>query len=250
MSSSRRLVCAFVLVLAVTVDADRSALKTVMLLNSNEAEGSKQISQQQKASQIASMVGTKVLNHLKSIRINKDIHAPAKIVAHLPVQNEAISKFATNALLSSSVLPAIKSAAPRDAKLAEDPNPQLADLQDSSDIKQHTSTIAAKLHAVHQKALALKHLADKADTDESENTVEAKNSAHALQILPMILPPIGIIFLGVITYSVVTIRKWQKIPSMPTQGRMDIEAVRASAERAGGKQYEHKEMKHASAAVR
>ena len=91
---------------------------------------------------------------------------------------------------------------------------------------------------------------DRAICSETDNSEEAKNSAHALQILPFILPPIGIIFLGVITYSVIRIRNWQKIPSMPTQGRMDIEAVRASAERAGGKAFEHQEMKHASASIR
>jgi hypothetical protein len=86
-----------------------------------------------------------------------------------------------------------------------------------------------------------------ADTDNSE---EAKNSAHAMNILPFLLPPIGIIFLATISYAVVTIRNWQKIPSMPTQGRMDIEAVRASAQQAGGRTYEQREMKHASAALR
>jgi hypothetical protein len=118
-----------VLVSAVAVNADRSTFRDTMLLDSTEAEGllrSKQMNQQQIASQKASLVGTKVLNHLKSIRINKDAHAPEalKTAVHKPEIDPA-----TNALLSSKVHPFIKSAAPRDAKLAEDPNPLLDGMQ-------------------------------------------------------------------------------------------------------------------------
>ena len=38
-------------------------------------------------------------------------------------------------------------------------------------------------------------------------------------------PEQGLTLLVVITFAVVSIRKWQKIPSMPTQGRMDIKDV-------------------------
>jgi len=172
-----------------------------------------------------------VLDHLKSIRIAKASEPQSSEPTNAPMAKPSVSKLL----------------APRDAKLAEELAPQLPSVQEAPVTKSLIGSISSKLHAAHQKALALKHIAEKADIDNSE---EAKNSAHALQLLPFILPPIGIIFLGVITYSVIRIRNWQKIPSMPTHGRLDIEAVRESAERAGGKAYEHREMKHATAVVR
>ena len=39
------------------------------------------------------------------------------------------------------------------------------------------------------------------------------------QVLPFILPPVGLVVLGSIAYAVISIRNWQKIPSMPMQVR-------------------------------
>ena len=54
----------------------------------------------------------------------------------------------------------------------------------------------------------------------------------------------GLTLLGAITYGVVSIRKWQKIPSMPMHGRMDIKDVQASARQAGPER-EAVQMSHA-----
>jgi len=95
--------------------------------------------------------------------------------------------------------------------------------------QQHMS---AKFNRVHSKQAAKERLGQKAQTYASE---EVKSAADATSWMPFVLPPLGLMLLGGITFGVVTIRKWQKIPSMPTQGRMDIKDVQASAKQMGHK---------------
>mmetsp|Transcript_50652 Transcript_50652/g.101135 ORF Transcript_50652/g.101135 Transcript_50652/m.101135 type:complete len:111 (+) Transcript_50652:393-725(+) len=90
--------------------------------------------------------------------------------------------------------------------------------------------MAARFQEVHQKAMAKSRLGLKAKTYSSPRD---KTVADTTAWMPFVLPPIGICLLGGIVFGVVSIRKWQKIPSMPQQGRMDIKDVQASARQAG-----------------
>lgn len=83
-------------------------------------------------------------------------------------------------------------------------------------------TMAARFNEVHNKAKAHERLGVKAQTFATENL---QGVHDATEWLPFVLPPLGLTLLGIITLGVVSIRKWQKIPSMPTQGRMDIKDV-------------------------
>lgn len=131
MFRSRNFLCVLTYALLCILEADaRRSSQAVSLLDSHEAEGrissgEAKMSQQQ----IASMVGTKIMNHLKSIRITKpaaeaNTHPTSETSFHSihPVVNSLLSK-ATN------VLPVLKSAAPRDAKLADDTDIQVSGIQ-------------------------------------------------------------------------------------------------------------------------
>ena len=89
-------------------------------------------------------------------------------------------------------------------------------------------TISKRFKAVHDKQLAKVRLGEKALIGTYASP-SAKNIHDSLEYLPFILPPAGLLLLGIVTFGVVTIRKQQKIPSMPTQGRLDIKDVQASA---------------------
>jgi len=89
-------------------------------------------------------------------------------------------------------------------------------------------TISARFKTVHDKQLAKIRLGEKALIGTYASP-SAKHIADSLEYLPFILPPAGLLLLAIVTYGVVTIRNKHKIPSMPTQGRLDIKDVRASA---------------------
>mmetsp|Transcript_2402 Transcript_2402/g.5320 ORF Transcript_2402/g.5320 Transcript_2402/m.5320 type:complete len:218 (+) Transcript_2402:66-719(+) len=107
-----------------------------------------------------------------------------------------------------------------------------------------SATAAAQYHvAHHKKQLAMKRLGMKASASATSETFQTqahatsstdKSNKDTASILPFLLPPIGLVILATITGLVVSIRRWQKIPSLPTQGRLDIKDVQASAARAGG----------------
>jgi len=104
-----------------------------------------------------------------------------------------------------------------------------------------SATMAAQYHAAHaKKQLAMKRLGVKATATETFQTQgkvsdsTGKDNRSTADMMPFLLPPIGLVILGTITGLVISIRKWQKIPSLPTQGRLDIKDVQASAARAGG----------------
>ena len=89
-------------------------------------------------------------------------------------------------------------------------------------------TISVRFKTVHDKQLAKIRLGEKALIGTYASP-SAKHIADSLEYLPFILPPAGLLLLAIVTYGVVTIRNKHKIPSMPTQGRLDIKDVRASA---------------------
>eukprot|EP00285_Hemiselmis_virescens_P001670 CAMPEP_0173417406 /NCGR_PEP_ID=MMETSP1356-20130122/85883_1 /TAXON_ID=77927 ORGANISM="Hemiselmis virescens, Strain PCC157" /NCGR_SAMPLE_ID=MMETSP1356 /ASSEMBLY_ACC=CAM_ASM_000847 /LENGTH=225 /DNA_ID=CAMNT_0014379733 /DNA_START=68 /DNA_END=745 /DNA_ORIENTATION=+ len=107
-----------------------------------------------------------------------------------------------------------------------------------------SATMAAQYNvAHHKKKLAMKRLSAKATETSQTFQTQAKASSssstdsenkNTASILPFLLPPIGLVILATITGLVISIRRWQKIPSLPTQGRLDIKDVQASAARAGG----------------
>lgn len=107
----------------------------------------------------------------------------------------------------------------------------------ASSTQEAQKNMAARFQEVHQKAIAKTRLGVKAETYA---TSRDKNVADTTAWMPFVLPPVGLCLLGGIVFGVISIRKWQKIPSMPTQGRMDIKDVQASARQAGGS---HREMK-------
>mmetsp|Transcript_78167 Transcript_78167/g.126761 ORF Transcript_78167/g.126761 Transcript_78167/m.126761 type:complete len:195 (+) Transcript_78167:263-847(+) len=90
------------------------------------------------------------------------------------------------------------------------------------------STISKRFSSVRSKQLAKVRLGEKALIGTYPSP-SAKNIHDSMEYLPFMLPPIGLALLGGVTFGVLTIRKWQKIPSMPTQGRLDIKDVQASA---------------------
>ena len=90
------------------------------------------------------------------------------------------------------------------------------------------ASIDKRFNSVHSKQLAKIRLGEKALIGTYPSP-SAKNIHDSMQYLPFILPPIGLFLLGGVTFGVVSIRKWQKIPNMPTQGRLDIKDVQASA---------------------
>jgi len=102
--------------------------------------------------------------------------------------------------------------------------------------QQHMS---AKFNKVHSKQAAKERLGQKAQTYASE---QVKSAAEATNWMPFVLPPLGLMLLGGISFGVVSIRKWQKIPSMPTQGRMDIKDVQASARQMNAQGGQSREM--------
>ena len=104
-----------------------------------------------------------------------------------------------------------------------------ASAKDLTALGDHTR-MAARFNEVHNKAKAHARLGVKAHTFATENLQRVHDS---MEWLPFVLPPVGLTLLAFITLAVVSIRKWQKIPSMPTQGRMDIKDVLASAKQAG-----------------
>ena len=81
------------------------------------------------------------------------------------------------------------------------------------DILKHPS-IVQRFNEVKKKAAAKTRLGIKAQTYASENV---KSASDATEWMPFVLPPLGLCLLGGIAFAVVSIRKWQKIPSMPTQ---------------------------------
>jgi len=107
-----------------------------------------------------------------------------------------------------------------------------------------SATAAAQYQvAHHKKQLAMKRLGVKASASATSETFQTqahatsstdKSNKDTASILPFLLPPIGLVILATITGLVISIRRWQKIPSLPTQGRLDIKDVQASAARAGG----------------
>merc|ERR1711865_1322400 len=90
------------------------------------------------------------------------------------------------------------------------------------------ATISKRFSSVRSKQLAKVRLGEKALIGTYPSP-SAKNIHDSMEYLPFFLPPIGLALLGIVTFSVLTIRKQQKIPSMPTQGRLDIKDVQASA---------------------
>lgn len=90
------------------------------------------------------------------------------------------------------------------------------------------ASIDRRFNSVRRKQLAKVRLGEKALIGTYPSPT-AKNIHDSMEYLPFMLPPIGLFLLGGVTFGVVTIRKWQKIPSMPTQGRLDIKDVQASA---------------------
>jgi len=136
----------------------------------------------------------------------------------------------------------------------------VAQSEAASSTQEAQKNMAARFQEVHQKAIAKTRLGVKAETYA---TSRDKNVADTTAWMPFVLPPVGLCLLGGellcantllascaailtpfnhagIVFGVISIRKWQKIPSMPTQGRMDIKDVQASARQAGGS---HREMK-------
>eukprot|EP00286_Rhodomonas_abbreviata_P021206 CAMPEP_0181310140 /NCGR_PEP_ID=MMETSP1101-20121128/12422_1 /TAXON_ID=46948 /ORGANISM="Rhodomonas abbreviata, Strain Caron Lab Isolate" /LENGTH=185 /DNA_ID=CAMNT_0023416739 /DNA_START=188 /DNA_END=745 /DNA_ORIENTATION=- len=120
-------------------------------------------------------------------------------------------------------------------------------VESAAETKARQQKMAARFQEVHQKALAKSRLGVKAE--ETFENVDVKKVKEATDWMPFVLPPIGLCLLAGITFGVISIRKWQKIPSMPQQGRMDIKDVQASARQAGTKadrqRGEQKEMKQA-----
>eukprot|EP00960_Hanusia_phi_P070926 767429-Hanusia_phi.AAC.9 len=109
------------------------------------------------------------------------------------------------------------------------------------DILKHPS-IVQRFNEVKKKAAAKTRLGIKAQTYSSENV---KSASDATEWMPFVLPPLGLCLLGGIGFAVVSIRKWQKIPSMPTQGRMDIKDIQESARQMNSGNKSSKEMKNA-----
>ena len=90
------------------------------------------------------------------------------------------------------------------------------------------ASITKRFNSVRNKNLAKIRLGEKALIGTYPSP-SAKNIHDSMEYLPFVLPPLGLLLLGGVTFGVVTIRKWQKIPHMPTQGRLDIKDVQASA---------------------
>lgn len=89
-------------------------------------------------------------------------------------------------------------------------------------------SMAKRFKQVHGQQLAKIRLGEKALIGTFPNP-SAKNVKDSLEWLPFVLPPLGLFLLGAVAFGVVTIRKQHKIPHMPTQGRLDIKDVQASA---------------------
>ena len=89
-------------------------------------------------------------------------------------------------------------------------------------------SMAKRFKQVHGQQLAKIKLGEKALIGTFPNP-SAKNVKDSLEWLPFVLPPLGLFLLGAVAFGVVTIRKQHKIPHMPTQGRLDIKDVQASA---------------------
>jgi hypothetical protein len=95
------------------------------------------------------------------------------------------------------------------------------------------ASISKRFKSVHDKQLAKIRLGEKALIG-TYATPSAKSVHDSLEWLPFVLPPLGLLLLGGVAFGVVTIRKQQKIPNMPTQGRLDIKDVVASAQQMKG----------------
>ena len=90
------------------------------------------------------------------------------------------------------------------------------------------ASISKRFNSVHNKQLAKIRMGEKALIGTYPSP-SAKNIHDSLEWMPFVLPPLGLFLLGGVTFGVVTIRKQQKIPSLPTQGRLDIKDVQESA---------------------
>lgn len=90
------------------------------------------------------------------------------------------------------------------------------------------ASISKRFKSVHNKQLAKIRMGEKALIGTYPSP-SAKNIHDSLEWMPFVLPPLGLFLLGGVTFGVVTIRKQQKIPNLPTQGRLDIKDVQASA---------------------
>lgn len=91
------------------------------------------------------------------------------------------------------------------------------------------ASISKRFRSVHNKQLAKIRMGEKALIGTYPSP-SAKNIHDSLEWMPFVLPPLGLLLLGGVTFGVVTIRKQQKIPNLPTQGRLDIKDVQASAQ--------------------
>ena len=90
------------------------------------------------------------------------------------------------------------------------------------------ASISKRFKSVHNKQLAKIRMGEKALIGTYPSP-SAKNIHDSLEWMPFVLPPLGLLLLGGVTFGVVTIRKQHKIPNLPTQGRLDIKDVQASA---------------------
>jgi len=96
----------------------------------------------------------------------------------------------------------------------------------------HRNSLFCFGQAAHSPLVSLSWRSFQTQGKVSDST--GKDNRSTADMMPFLLPPIGLVILGTITGLVISIRKWQKIPSLPTQGRLDIKDVQASAARAGG----------------
>jgi hypothetical protein len=148
-------------------------------------------------------------------------------VAHVPAVKKAAEAIATGKSAGTAHV-----AAPVHVKAAKQAGlAALSGLQKTaapSELHATQPTISKRFHSVHNKQLAKIRLGEKALIGTYPSPT-AKNIHDATEYLPFILPPAGLLLLGIVTFGVITIRKQQKIPHMPTQGRLDIKDVQASA---------------------